>query len=286
MDINQAIKFAQLVNAAYAVDPNNIASLAGQPINAGGVTYTVVTTVFANDLATEISPDRDTRVVSIGLVLQATGSDDVVVAIRGTEGVYEWVQDARFGMVPCPFLAAAGNTEDGFTSMYSSLRIGSAAASPTLASALATLPFPRPVTGSTSLTICGHSLGGALVTLLALDVAANTVFQNPTVYSYASPRTGDSTFATLYDHLVPNTFRIANRMDIVPKLPMPPLYDHVNQLFEVNPVQLLPLPPKILVRTELGCEHILSSYLYLLSVNSGGPVIPLEAQCTPLPHPE
>jgi hypothetical protein len=29
VDINQAIKFAQLVNAAYAVDRNNIASLAG-----------------------------------------------------------------------------------------------------------------------------------------------------------------------------------------------------------------------------------------------------------------
>jgi predicted lipase len=281
MDVNLAIKFAQLVNAAYGLDPKNTGSLAGQPINAGGMGYTIVTTVFANDMATEITPTRNAIIVPIGLVLQKTGGDDIVIAIRGTEGVFEWVQDARFSLVPCPFLAAAGNTEDGFTAMYGSLRTGSSPGAPTLVSALPGLAFPQPVSAATSVTICGHSLGGALVTLLALDVAANTIFTNPTVYSYASPRTGDSTFAAMYDHLVPNTFRIANRVDIVPKLPLPPLYGHVNGLYEVNPVQLLPLPPKILIRPELACEHILSSYLFLLSLKSGGPVIPLDARCSP-----
>jgi hypothetical protein len=279
MDVNLAIRFAQLVNAAYAVDPDNVSSLAGQTINAGEVSYTVVTTVFANDLATDIFPGRASKIVSIGLVLQVTGGEDIVIAIRGTEGVFEWVQDARFGMVPCPFLASAGNTEDGFTSMYNSLRTQDTAGSPTLAAALAGLPFPQPVSAATPVTICGHSLGGALVTLLALDVAANTIFTNPTVYSYASPRTGDPAFVAMYDHLVPNTFRIANRVDLVPKLPLPPLYDHVDRLFEVNPVQFLPLPPKILIRPDLACEHILSSYLFLLSLQSGGPVIPLDGNC-------
>ena len=281
MDVNLAIKFAQLVNAAYALDPKNSGSLAGQPITAGSMGYTIVTTVFANDLATEIMPGRSAIIVPIGLVLQKTGADDIVIAIRGTEGVYEWVQDARFSMVRCPFLAAAGNTEDGFTAMYSSMRTGSAPGAPTLVSALSGLAFPQPVSAATSVTICGHSLGGGLVTLLALDVAANTMFTNPTVYSYASPRAGDSTFTAMYDHLVPNTFRIANRMDLVPKLPLPPLYDHVKGLNELNPVQLLPLPPKVLIRPELACEHILSSYLYLLSLQSGGPVIPLSSGCLP-----
>jgi Lipase (class 3) len=281
MDLNCAVKFAQLVNAAYAVDPGNEASLAGQVINAGGMSYTVVTSVFANDLATEMNPARVNGIVSIGLILQATGASDIVIAIRGTEGVYEWVQDCRFGMVPCPCVAAAGNTEDGFTSMYSSLRTGPDPASATVVGALATLPFPQPVDAQTSVTICGHSLGGALVTLLGLDVAANSIFKNPTVYSYASPRTGDPTFAAMYNHLVPNTFRIASRIDLVPKLPLPPLYGHVDQLFELNPVQWLPLPAKVMVRPELVCAHILSSYLYLLSVGAGGPVIPLDANCTP-----
>src|SRR5208283_4495565 len=106
-----------------------------------------------------------------------------------------------------------------------------------------------------SVTICGHSLGGAIATLLALDVAANTNFKDPAVYTFASPRTGDQVFVNTYDHWVPDTVRIANRMDLVPKLPLPPLYAHVLGLEELNPLQLLPLPPKVLVKPELACEH-------------------------------
>jgi hypothetical protein len=282
MDLSQAIKFAQLVNAAYAIDPSDMANSAGQSISAGGTAYTVVTTIYANDLATEMNPLRGTNIVSIGLILQATGAGDVVIAIRGTEGIMEWIQDAKFAMVPCPFLAGAGNTEDGFTAMYNSLAISSSGnASPRVVSALATLAFPQPVNAATSVTICGHSLGGALITLLALDVSVNSIFRNPTVYSYASPRAGDASFVAMYNHMVPNTFRIANRVDLVPKLPLPPLYDHVLGLYELNPVQLLPLPPRILVKPTIACEHILDTYLYLLSVTSGGPVLPLDAECIP-----
>ena len=169
-------------------------------------------------------PTEAIDLVSIGLILQAAGTGEVVIAIRGTEGILEWIHDAEFLLVTCPFLAGAGHTEDGFTDMYTSLRTGVAADSPSVVDALATLPFPQPVS---SLTICGHSLGAALATLLALDVAANSTFKNPTVYTYASPRTGDPSFASTYNQVVPNTFRIANRMDLVPKLPFPPFYEHV-----------------------------------------------------------
>jgi Lipase (class 3) len=280
MDLKLAIQFAQLVNAAYAVTPGNLTNAAGTSLSISGTTYTVVTTIYCNDLSTDINPLRGDSIVSIGLVLQAAGTGDVVLAIRGTEGIMEWVQDGRFCQVSCPLAAGAGNSEDGFTAMYSSFRIGTdPKTSPGLVTALATLAFPKPVTAATSVTICGHSLGGALATLLALDVSANTIFKNPTAYTYASPRTGDGSFTAFYDHMVPNTFRVANRMDLVPKLPMPPLYDHVSTPFELNPVQMTPLPPKVLVKPTLACEHILDTYLYLLSLAAGGAVIPLDAQC-------
>jgi hypothetical protein len=278
MDPNKAIEYAQLVNAAYAIQPGNLANSAGTAISTGGRTYTVVTTIYAFDLATDMNPGRGNVPVSIGLICQAVGTGDVVIAIRGTEGIDEWVQDAEFLTVPCPFLAGAGHTEDGFTAMYNSFRTGDAAGSPSVVHALATLPYPQPIS---SLTICGHSLGGALATLLALDVAANTSFKDPAVYTYASPRTGDPLFASTYNQVVKNTFRIANRLDIVPKLPLPPFYDHVLGLDELNPVQLLPLPPRILVKLTFACEHMLNTYLHLLSVASGGPVLPLDASCIP-----
>jgi Lipase (class 3) len=112
-------------------------------------------------------------------------------------------------------------------------------------------------------------------------VAANTVYKNPTVYTFASPRAGDPAFASTYNQVVKNTFRFANRIDLVPKLPFPPVYEHVLAPFDLNPIQFLPMPPKILVRSDLACEHSLNSYLYLMSLNSGGSVLPLDAACAP-----
>lgn len=276
MDINQAILYAQLVNAAYAIAPTNTTNAAGQTVSLGSANYTVVTSIFANDLSTDMNPDRGNTRVSIGLVLQASSAGDVVIAIRGTEGIQEWIHDAQFLPKPCPFMAAAGHTEDGFTDMYQSMRTGVDPASPTVVQALPKLQFPRP---ADSLTICGHSLGGALATLLALDIAVNTSF-TPAVYTYASPRTGDPQFVSIYNHAVPNTVRIANRLDLVPKLPLPPLYEHVLGLNELTSATII--PPRILIKPELACLHILTSYLFLLSLQTGG-TLALNAECKPIP---
>ena len=278
VDVTKAIGFGQLVNTAYATSPGDLTNKAGQALRAGGVAYTVVTTIYANDLATDMNPARIDDEVSIGLICQADKTGDVAIAIRGTEGILEWIHDAEFLQVPCPFLAGAGHTEDGFTDMYESLRTGAQQDSPTVVNALAKLQFPQPVG---SLTICGHSLGGALATLLALDVAANTTFSGPAVYTYGSPRTGDSLFASTYDQVVKNSSRIANRLDIVPALPPPLDYEHVLNPYELNPIRLLPLPPKVLVKSTVFCEHSLATYLYLLSLRSGGTALKLEPACRP-----
>src|ERR1700752_2979012 len=178
LDVTKAIEFGQLVDATYATSPSDLTNAAGRALRAGGVAYTVITTIYANDLATDMNPGRADDEVSMGLICQADQTGDVVIAIRGTEGILEWAHDAEFFQVPCPFLAGAGHTEDGFTDMYQSLRTGAEPDSPTVGSALPKLSFPKRVG---SLTICGHSLGGALSTLLALDVAANTMFSDPAV---------------------------------------------------------------------------------------------------------
>jgi lipase (class 3) len=284
MDLNIAIQYAQLVNAAYGVPTNDLGDKAGLVVDTGvgaaNAAYQVVSSIFADDLATDMNPKRGDAQVSIGLILQVQASGEAVVAIRGTEGIREWIQDAKFLAVPCPLLAGAGNTDDGFTDMYNSMAIATAAGSARVTTSLETLPWIKPVT---SLTICGHSLGGALATMLALEVAANAdpPFNNPMVYTYASPRTGDTSFVNVYNHLVPNTSRIANRVDLVPKLPMPPLYDHVLGLFDLSSVSLLPLP-KVLVNPDPVCSHILTTYLHLLSSSAGGVVLPLDAKCKPM----
>ena len=278
LNVTHAIQFAQLVNATYTTPPADLTNKAGQALSAGGVDYTVVTTIYANDLATDMDPSRADDEVSIGLICQENTTGDVAIAIRGTEGWLEWIHDADFVQVPCPFLAGAGHTEEGFTDMYESLGTGATPGSPTVVNVLAKLPFAQPVG---SVTICGHSLGGALATLLALDVAANTIFTDPVVYTYGSPRTGDALFAGTFDQVVTNSWRVANRLDIVPALPPPLEYEHVLNPVELIPVRLVPWPPKTLVKYAVECEHSLSTYLYLLSLQSGGPEVPLEAACKP-----
>jgi pimeloyl-ACP methyl ester carboxylesterase len=168
-------------------------------------------------------------------------------------------------------VAGAGHTEDGFTDMYESLRTGSAPDSPTVVNALANLQFPHPVS---SVTICGHSLGGALATLLALDLVANTAFAEPAVYTYGSPRTGDSLFAATYNQVVKNSYRVTNRLDVITALPPTFVgYEHVLTPYELNPARL--------VTCTLICEHSLATYLHLLSLQTGGPVLPLDPACKP-----
>jgi len=87
-------------------------------------------------------------------------------------------------------------------------------------------------------------------------------------------------FVSTYNQVVPNTFRIANRIDLVPKLPLPPAYEHVLGLFELNPIKL-GLPPQILVKSTIPCEHFLNSCLHLLSLLAGGAVLPLDTRCAP-----
>jgi hypothetical protein len=74
---------------------------AGNTVSADGINYTVVTTIYANDLATDINPSRGDDEVSIGLICQDQGGN-VVIAIRGTEGILEWIHDAEFLQVPPP----------------------------------------------------------------------------------------------------------------------------------------------------------------------------------------
>jgi len=124
-------------------------------------------------------------------------------------------------------------------------------------------------------TVCGHSLGGALATLLTLDVGLNTSCRTPTGYTYASPRTGDHIFAGSYNAAIPASYRIANRCDLVPKVPTPlPLpYEHVNTQYELNP------PPNS-VNPTIACEHHLTTYLWLMAQQAGVGGYALDADCT------
>ena len=276
MDLNKSILYGQLVNEAYKVPTADLTNRAGTTVTAehgpNKTTFDVIASIYANDLAKDAKKTGPTDTVSIGLVLWQASTGEAVIAIRGTQGLLEWFQDAKIGTEKCPF-TEAGDTEDGFTDVYKSFAVSAPGGSSVTAS-LAIIFGSKQVN---SLTICGHSLGGALATLQALDVAANSKFKNPTVYTYASPRTGDAQFASTYDSKVPSTFRIVNTADLVPKLPLPPPYEHVHGEYKLRALEFF--PPAVLVEPNPLCEHVLETYLHLLCMRAGGVVLPLRPAC-------
>ena len=78
--------------------------------------------------------------------------------------------------------------------------------------------------------ITGHSLGGALAFLTAMDIATSGLpFRSLEVFSTGAPLVGSRKWADYYNQQPIVTWRIANERDLVTKIPPPYLgYRHVG----------------------------------------------------------
>ena len=81
--------------------------------------------------------------------------------------------------------------------------------------------------------VTGHSLGGALATLAALDIAQDYSSVEVTMYNFGSPRVGDWGFAEHYNGIVEDSHRVVAAWDGVPHLPplgcLPFGYRHIGR---------------------------------------------------------
>jgi len=121
------------------------------------------------------------------------------IVFRGTESTHDWLTNSDVDQVNHSY----GKVHSGFEKLYNQMAgtIGSTVAKNT----------------GFKIVVAGHSLGGSLATLAAFSLSAF----NPTLYTFASPRVGDTDFAKNFNGAVPNANRIINTEDIVPTLPLP-----------------------------------------------------------------
>jgi triacylglycerol lipase len=165
---------------------------------------------------------------AVPIAFIATANNNIYVVFRGTVTIDEWISDADFPFVPYTNVSNGGMTEMGFTDIYEGLGIVDEVNS--LSS----------MGDYDNVFITGHSLGAALAGLALPDIAVNTDFNDPVIYSFASPRVGDSDFKSRYDGFDTESRRVYNTNDEVPKLPPSALgYVHVNTGFPItfgNPV--------------------------------------------------
>jgi len=150
----------------------------------------------------------ETESSEVPIAFVATSGDAIYVVFRGTKTISEWISDATFTQVPYAPVSGGGKSETGFSEIYANIRDGIIEEVNALAQS----------STYTDLFVTGHSLGAALATLAAPDLARATRFTSPVLYNFASPRSGDPVFAALVDEL-PTSWRIANTWDEVPKLP-------------------------------------------------------------------
>jgi len=220
--------------------------------------YTLLHFIIANDLVPGL-PDFDVY----GYIALSPDGSDLVVAIRGTNGILEWLKDFEFQLVTYPYVPGAGRTATGFTSLYATLGITQGITPGTIVpdpGSPRVIEILRTLLGDPAirtLHIVGDSLGGALATLLALDLAGNGVFATPTVYTFGSPAVGDKLFAGTYDARVPDTWRITNNADLITHLPLPIMgFVHVDREYRID------VGHEPLFRPD--CQHDLLTYLHAL----------------------
>jgi hypothetical protein len=128
----------------------------------------------------------------------AQTSKFAVLSFRGTVNIGGWLTDLEALLTDHP--PWVGRVHCGFAD----------AAEVFLTSMLQVLTHDRP------LWITGHSRGAAFATLIADELVAMGWKGVMPVYTFGSPRVGDSTFAGKY---LPTLYRVVNDLDPVPHVP-------------------------------------------------------------------
>ena len=162
------------------------------------------------------APDTDTRVL---VVEQDDGS--IVIAFRGTANIRNWLTDAdclRATLIESLEFGTC-QVHAGFLAAYESI-IGPLTAHLRAAGAasIAASAAGKPI------FVTGHSLGGALALLAALELKRQG-FNIAQVYTFGQPRVGNAAFKRLYEKsLGDRTYRIVYQEDIVARVPLLPAW--------------------------------------------------------------
>ena len=206
-----------------------------------------------------------------GFIAENRVRRQTAIAIRGTRGIEEWIID--FAAIPVRFKLHGEDHLDGFVaigflSVYRTMRaVAASGARSTFDEALmntgSRLTARLIESNGETLIIAGHSLGGALATLGAAHLLFHfeELRKITSFYTFGSPRVGTPGFVGGFDRLAPHIVRVWNEFDIVPQLPLPPLYDHVGgdgRKIEQTSEQIEHL------KGSFGCQHVMPNYLWLL----------------------
>lgn len=132
------------------------------------------------------------------------------LVVRGTEGAIEWAEDAEALQIDYQYPGGVARVESGFWGIYRTMQ--DSRGNPVWRS------VARAV-GNGRCVAVGHSLGAALATYLAVDLAPLLTQGRTSLRAIASPHPGDPRFAALAAQRVPDHMAYWHRPDLVPQVP-------------------------------------------------------------------
>ncbi|KAL6896568.1 hypothetical protein ACP4OV_007140 [Aristida adscensionis] len=147
----------------------------------------------------------------------------IVVAIRGTQenSVQNWIKDLIWKQLDLSYPNMPNaKVHSGFFSSYNNtiLRLAITSA----------VHKARKSYGDINVIVTGHSMGGAMASFCALDLAINLGSDKVQLMTFGQPRVGNAAFASYFAKYVPDTIRVTHGHDIVPHLP--PYISFLSQL--------------------------------------------------------
>lgn len=154
--------------------------------------------------------------------------DAALIVFRGTDSAKDLATDLNFKpkIVPYGNYKSKIRVHTGFISAYKNSEIRDKI-------------FGMINSDIKNIYITGHSFGGALALLCAVDFQYHDNTRNIEVVVFGCPRVGNRAFAVSYNKRVPNTMRVENGNDIVTKLPFKMLgFRHVKKCFRIGKPRL------------------------------------------------
>ncbi|KAA6420730.1 MAG: hypothetical protein FRX49_09307 [Trebouxia sp. A1-2] len=148
----------------------------------------------------------------------AWSSETLLVAFRGTANVTNAFADIRAWMVSqAPmtqhaFLHSSPKVHSGFHAAWDVSGLKAAVTQ------LIKDNISAEQARHTTVFLTGHSLGGAMANLAALDLAHTMEWASVKVYTVGAPRAGNHAYAKMYNKVVPDTWGIINYRDPVPQM--------------------------------------------------------------------
>lgn len=279
-DPKLAVLYGRFIQSAYSMYNADIANLTPEPSPDFPAGYQLIAWVHMNDYVFDAT-NPSNKPVFYGLMAECIANPDtVVLAIRGTIGLKEWVVDSdTLGMTPF-MVANCGDVGLGWQQLYDTIeiieRVPEAPASGksslknarSFSAQVETLLQRRAAktNANHAVAVTGHSLGATLATLYAAENRLTHKVPIQSLYTFASPMTGDIDFANAFNELGLDSWRIVNCRDKVPWLPLGFFYRHVNTEQQLD--------SKGKAHQSLPCNHSLATYLHLID-----PTFPLEAGC-------